>query len=397
MNPAAYDIVASTPTSPKPRKAHSFPLFGERVLHSDHPRLDPRRALAWIALVALASVATLISACGAQVDEEAEGSQQSAVAVAGRWRLPEDVRAAGAAVSLRYESGPAWNGGSSCSGGLRAGSRVLGEFVGREFTAVTTVGGYSCRRNTANSARMSVHGTGRALDIMLPLASGGQADNGRGDAIANWLVKNAADMGVQLIIWDRTVWRSNGSNDGSYSGPHPHHDHVHVELTSEGAAGRMPWFENMTGLDDDDAGASMMDAGTDDDPLDDDDEDMEPKPDAGMKDAGGGIVDGGGGLKDAGSPTPTPTPTPEEEELGEEPGDDGSNAGVEEGDDDGPALDEVVTPTNRRSGSSSSDGPMMDNAGCSAAGTSTPSGGAAAALAAGLALATVIARRRTRR
>ncbi|MEZ4464481.1 MAG: hypothetical protein R3F43_08225 [bacterium] len=67
--------------------------------------------------------------------------------------------------------------------------------------------GYACRQIRGSSG-MSVHGTGRALDIFVPL-SGGAADNDLGDPIANWLVEHA-EIGVQLI-WDRTIWSGSRS------------------------------------------------------------------------------------------------------------------------------------------------------------------------------------------
>ena len=50
-------------------------------------------------------------------------------------------------------------------------------------------------------------------------------------------IVNAQTIGVQLIIWNRVVWRANGSNEKGYGGPHPHNDHIHVEITNEGTDG----------------------------------------------------------------------------------------------------------------------------------------------------------------
>ena len=60
-----------------------------------------------------------------------------------------------------------------------------------------------------------------------------------------WLVMNAQRIGVQLIIWNRMVWRSNGSNTGPYTGPNPHTDHIHVEITNVAARKGTPWFASM--------------------------------------------------------------------------------------------------------------------------------------------------------
>jgi hypothetical protein len=164
------------------------------------------------------------------------------VSVPGRWTLPANVRAIGAKVRVGYDDAPAWRGGSGCAGGLKAGARELRTFLDQKFGAITSIGGYACRPNTANTSKTSVHGTGRALDVMIP-KSRGSADNTKGDAVAHWLIEHAQEIGVQLIIWDRSIWRANGRNEGAYGGPHPHDDHLHVEITDEAAAKQTAWFK----------------------------------------------------------------------------------------------------------------------------------------------------------
>lgn len=208
--------------------------------------LDQRRAGSWLALVALALVISVVAACSNPTDDAA--SSASALAQSGRWTLPSDVLAAGASVRLRYDDAPKWTGSAACSGRLTAGGRKLGEYLIDHFAGVSTVGGYACRRNTADASRMSVHGTGRALDLFIPKA-GNAADNDQGDRVANWLVRNAARIGVQLVIWDRTVWFANGNNDDAYRGPNPHIDHIHVELTKGAAAMSTQWFADMAAAD----------------------------------------------------------------------------------------------------------------------------------------------------
>jgi len=187
-----------------------------------------------LALVSLTGLALVD--CGAPFPESDDdpGMDFSAVAIPGAWRLPSDVHATGQRQSVRYDGAPAWNGGANCGSGLGAPARALGDYLRRTFPAsVSSYGGFACRPNTANTSQLSVHGTGRAIDVFIP-TTGGQADNTRGDPVANWLVVNAQRLGVQYIIWDRTQW--NGSRTGDkvspYGGPHPHHDHLHVELNT---------------------------------------------------------------------------------------------------------------------------------------------------------------------
>ena len=161
---------------------------------------------------------------------------------AGRWSLPAATRDAARGQYVAYTGAPSWNRGRNCGGGLSDGARRLGAHLVDLFDGARYYQGYACRRIRGGRG-MSVHGTGRALDVFVPL-DGGRADNDLGDPVANYLVENAETIGVQLVIWDRTIW--NGSRRGdqarAYGGAHPHHDHLHIELTP--AAGRLqtPFF-----------------------------------------------------------------------------------------------------------------------------------------------------------
>jgi len=346
---------------------------------------------------------SLIAACSALPGEEQETSTE-ALAVAGRWKLPSQVAAAGAAVRLKYDGAPNWSS-RACSGKLRSGADRLGEYLEEEFTAISSIGGYACRRNTANRQKMSVHGTGRALDIFIPKI-GGSANNGKGDAVANWLVANAAEIGVQLVIWDRTVWQANGRSDKQYSGPHPHDDHLHVELTIPGSEMKTAWFRALANGDagpidlepdtedadtspappmQSEAGAPDPDLDPEPDPDPDEEPDYEPDP-------------------DEPEPPPDPTPMPEDEAPPQNdttaPSDPpGSPSGELEGAseeplfEDEPAEGESEGPTRSASSKRRRFGPDVASSGCSAA-----PGGAGSSFATPLALtlAGVLLRRRRR-
>lgn len=206
----------------------------------------------------VAAAAAAIPACATGDDElefEPEPAEDDFVfgtstpyaATPGNWNPPPDVRAIGATAHIPYEGPPAWNGGKNCGGSLLAGTRQLGDFLKAQFPGVSSYGGYACRQNTANKAQTSVHGTGRAIDVFIPL-DGGAADNGKGDPVANWLISHAQEIGVQYIIWDRTDWSGGHAGDklGRYGGPVPHIDHLHVELTHAGANRQTPWFNAPT-------------------------------------------------------------------------------------------------------------------------------------------------------
>lgn len=166
------------------------------------------------------------------------------IAVRGSWAPSSTVRAAADRQSVRYDDAPNWRGPSSCGGRFLPGSQRLGDYLRRNFSAVSSYGGYSCRQNTADASKVSVHGTGRAIDVFIPMDRGA-ADNTRGDVVAGWLVSHAQEIGVQYVVWDRTSFnasRAAGAKFRPYGGPNPHIDHIHVELNVDGANMRTAWF-----------------------------------------------------------------------------------------------------------------------------------------------------------
>ena len=164
-----------------------------------------------------------------------------------RWVLPDSVRASGEQQFVRYDNPPPWNNGNNCTRSFTAGARELGDHIRATFRGVSSIGGYKCRQNTANPAQTSVHGTGRAIDIMISPING-RANSTVGDPIANWLIQNAGRIGIQYIIWNHVQWNGSrtGRKDRDYHGPNPHIDHIHVELNRDGAARITPWFLNRT-------------------------------------------------------------------------------------------------------------------------------------------------------
>lgn len=164
---------------------------------------------------------------------------------ANRWILPANVRAAGEAQSVRYDSPPAWDNGRNCAGPFTQGAAELRRYILDNFRGVSGIGGYNCRYNSAQPTQTSVHGIGRALDIMIPTV-GGRANSAVGDPIANWLILNAAALGIQYLIWNRVSWGGSrrAPKDRSYTGPNPHIDHIHVELNNDGAQRKTAWFRS---------------------------------------------------------------------------------------------------------------------------------------------------------
>jgi len=218
--------------------------------NASHPhKLSSRAATIALGLAVLVPVAGCLGEVtdgdvGPSDDDFEYGMSEDYVAVPGNWNPPAAVRAAGSLELIPYEGPPPWDGGAHCSGQLLAGTKQLGDFLKSRFAGrVSSYGGYACRQNTANHAETSVHGTGRALDVFIPMTSG-QADNTKGDEVASWLIVNAQAIGVQYIIWDRSDWSGDHGGDkmGRYTGPVPHTDHIHVEVTHAAANRQTSWF-----------------------------------------------------------------------------------------------------------------------------------------------------------
>ena len=111
--------------------------------------------------------------------------------------------------------------GSAVEAGLTRDAIRVHRAVCAAFTSVTGWGG---TRGTGD-----YHGTGQALDIMIPNSSVGQA-------IANYVRANAKALGVSEVIWAQHIWTVQRSSEGWRAMPDRgsvtanHYDHVHVSV-----------------------------------------------------------------------------------------------------------------------------------------------------------------------
>ena len=157
----------------------------------------------------------------------------------GAWVPPPHTLAVGDSMYLPYVGAA----GCSGTGTLLPGTRDIAEMLRTSFPGARSYGGYNCRK-IAGTNTWSVHSTGRAIDLFVTL-HGGQADNDLGDPIANYLIENAEYLGISLVIWDRGSWgsaRPAGKKYRHYTGVHPHHDHLHIEVTETAALRGTQWF-----------------------------------------------------------------------------------------------------------------------------------------------------------
>ena len=206
------------------------------------------RARFSLAVTAFSAMATL-GGCAQSSFEECTGPDDPMCSASAEYLritgafVPDSASLSAGSMTVRYDDVPAWDGGAHCTGGFTAGGRALSTHLRANFTGISSIGGYSCRPNTADTSKMSVHGSGRALDIMIPLDRG-DADNGIGDPIANWLIAHSSEIGIQYLIWDRTQW--NGSRTTgrvrAYTGPNPHIDHIHAEITLPASRQETPFY-----------------------------------------------------------------------------------------------------------------------------------------------------------
>ncbi|MBK8691151.1 MAG: hypothetical protein IPN17_02285 [Deltaproteobacteria bacterium] len=193
---------------------------------------------------------------GCVVDAELE-SQTSGIAVAGPWQPAASTRAIAATQHVTVVEPPAVSPLGRCTSTnafacscthpactpAHPGTRDLNTFLLRRYAFLRAGGTYCCRQNSATTRvpTLSVHATGRAIDLMVPMV-GGDADNTLGDQAANWLVENAEYIGIQRVVWDRAYWNGERGFGLLASASLSHTNHIHVELSVAGAARQTPFF-----------------------------------------------------------------------------------------------------------------------------------------------------------
>jgi hypothetical protein len=123
---------------------------------------------------------------------------------------------------------PAEPAGSRCTGVAQPGSTALMAWCLETFgtKGARNYGIYNCRVVAGTTVR-STHGEGRAIDVGFALVNG--KANPNGTALANRLIGKASQLGIQRIIWNRTVWDFRNPGGRPYTGVSPHYDHIHAE------------------------------------------------------------------------------------------------------------------------------------------------------------------------
>lgn len=93
-------------------------------------------------------------------------------------------------------------------------------------------------RPMTDDMRLDLHQAGQGVDICTD-------DPAKATEMAEWLVDNADALGLQCIIAFGNRWysgRAAGQRYRKFEGPNNHTDHLHIELSRDGAAGNTSWF-----------------------------------------------------------------------------------------------------------------------------------------------------------
>jgi hypothetical protein len=100
---------------------------------------------------------------------------------------------------------------------------------------------HNCRKTEFNNP--SLHGEGRAID--LAANAGNPQQKRQADAYVEWLVANAVQIQCATIIWNARIWSWAHRAAGwrPYGGKNKHTDHIHVNLTWEGALEPSPLLD----------------------------------------------------------------------------------------------------------------------------------------------------------
>ncbi|WP_433684769.1 glycoside hydrolase family 73 protein [Nocardia sp. CA-119907] len=128
---------------------------------------------------------------------------------------------------------------TKCSGHEQPGARAMAA-QWRRLTG-RRAGTYNCRSTTFGTP--SLHGEGRSIDLFA-LASD-PVQRAQAEAYIGWLQDNAVALQVAYIIWNRQQWNWQLRHLGwrPYGGSNPHTNHIHVDLSWEGALTPSPLFD----------------------------------------------------------------------------------------------------------------------------------------------------------
>jgi hypothetical protein len=106
--------------------------------------------------------------------------------------------------------------------------KALWAMVHANFPQTRFLGIYN-PRNVAGTNVPSAHADGRALDIGLLVSHPGE--KALGDQLFQLLIRNAAELGLDHVIWNRQIWSAARGGPRAYTGASRHTDHIHLAFT----------------------------------------------------------------------------------------------------------------------------------------------------------------------
>lgn len=115
-----------------------------------------------------------------------------------------------------------------CATKIPAGTKALHDYIRNRFPYTTSMGILNCR-DTAY-----LHRLGWAWDCGIPHTNGSPRLD-LGMPIIELLGTNGDALGLVGLIYANRIWRKGREHGPPYTGPHPHHDHAHIELTPHAA------------------------------------------------------------------------------------------------------------------------------------------------------------------
>lgn len=126
--------------------------------------------------------------------------------------------------------------------GPQPGAVALRDWILANYSQLGDLGIYN-NRSVRGGQSLSTHAEGRAIDIGTPseTAPTPEARND-GRNLRRHLIAHHAELGVQLIIFDRLVWSAVRHDEGlrPYRGSNPHRGHLHIELNRAAAVALTP-------------------------------------------------------------------------------------------------------------------------------------------------------------
>lgn len=125
-----------------------------------------------------------------------------------------------------------WEAASKCTSKAELGAVALKDWCVKYYPPARNGGIFNCR-TVRGSAAPSIHGEGRAIDVMFPVIN--NTAHAEGQQLFEHLAKNASALGLQAIIWNRRIYSARSPKGRNYTGVNPHIDHLHVEMTRDAA------------------------------------------------------------------------------------------------------------------------------------------------------------------